>query len=255
MKIANNFDARKIASAKNKILFATAFVCIGLLLFWSASLRTFALKHPGIIGVLVAVAGEVYFDWKETIGKHARWKRFFMALLVVSLAYELYEAAETDKQAADAITLAGSANERAANTESNNAVLQGIVRELAHVYGQSSNALVEATNVLQQAKGQLVTVEAKLAEARAMIRPLKERLIDLLNEIDPRFMSVLRSGTTMFRVNMPENQYTRLKLLQSEPGSDAYLSSVRIADPTTTAVGPQGSIFELLIELNPTLAK
>ncbi|HWW00484.1 MAG TPA: hypothetical protein VNZ64_12365 [Candidatus Acidoferrum sp.] len=116
MKIVNNFDARKTASAQKRILFAIAFLCVLGAVLWP-SLRAFAIKHPGIIGVLVAVTGEVYFDWKEEIGKHARWKKFFMALLVVSLTYELYEASETDKEAADAIILAGKANERAAKNE------------------------------------------------------------------------------------------------------------------------------------------
>jgi hypothetical protein len=117
MKIANNFEPRKIASAKSKTLFAIAFVCVAAGLLLSPSFRVFAVKHPGIIGVLVAVTGEVYFDWKEEIGKHARWKKCFMALLVVSLSYELYEASETDKEAADAIKLAGKAIERAAIAE------------------------------------------------------------------------------------------------------------------------------------------
>jgi len=70
----------------------------------------FSARHPGIIAVLIAVAGEVACDWNETTGRRAKLKKFFMALLVVGLAYELVEAAKTDKDAADAI-------ERAANAE------------------------------------------------------------------------------------------------------------------------------------------
>jgi len=130
MRADNNFDARKIASTKNKILFAIAFVCVVALALWSPSLRVFAANHPGIIGVLVAVTGELYFDWKEERGKHARWKKFFMALLVVSLSYELYEAAETDKKAADAITLAVKANEHVEELRAENARLKLGVTDL-----------------------------------------------------------------------------------------------------------------------------
>jgi len=49
---------------------------------------------------------------------------------VVSLAYELYEASESDQKAADSIKLAGQANDRAANTESNNLVLRSNVMAL-----------------------------------------------------------------------------------------------------------------------------
>jgi hypothetical protein len=96
---------------KTKLLWLTAALCLFVLITWPPS-RAFAFKHPGLIGVLVAVTGEVYFDWKEEKGKHARWKKFFMGLLIVSLAYELYEASETDKEAAEAIKLAQQAKEQ-----------------------------------------------------------------------------------------------------------------------------------------------
>ena len=87
--------------------------------------------------MLIAVAGEVVCDWSETTGKRAWWKKFFMALLVIGLTYELVEASITDKEASEAIERsgiaeqkAGAANERAANTESNNLVLQAKVLEL-----------------------------------------------------------------------------------------------------------------------------
>jgi len=67
---------------------------------------------------------------EEESGRHSKWKKFFMALLVVSLAYELYEASESDQKAADSIKLAGQANDRAANTESNNLVLRSNVMAL-----------------------------------------------------------------------------------------------------------------------------
>src|SRR5271170_6650624 len=110
MKILKNFDAKKIAKAKNKILLAIVSILFLVLLFLSSAFREFVSKHPGLIGVLIAVSGEVYFDWKEESGRHAKWKKFFMALLVVSLAYELYEASESDQKAADSIKLAGQAN-------------------------------------------------------------------------------------------------------------------------------------------------
>lgn len=137
MKILKILDAKKIAKAKNKILLAIISILFFALLLWSLAFREFVSNHPGLIGVLIAVSGEVYFDWKKESGRDAKWKKFFMALLVVSLAYELYEASESDKKAADAIKLAGLANEsagksneRAANTESNNLALRTKVLEL-----------------------------------------------------------------------------------------------------------------------------
>jgi hypothetical protein len=114
-------------------------------------------KHPGLIGVLVAVSGEVYFDWKEEVGKKGRWKKFFMALLVVSLAYELYEASETDEEAANAIELAGKANERASTNELRVAELQ-------------SNNLVLATQLEKLKHPRIITVEQR------------EKFIEILSE-------------------------------------------------------------------------
>jgi hypothetical protein len=128
MKILKNFDAKKIAKAKNKILLAIVSVLFLILLVLFSAFREFVSKHPGLIGVLIAVSGEVYFDWKEESGRHAKWKKFFMALLVVSLAYELYEASESDQKAAESIELAGKANERAALVESNNVALEAEIQ-------------------------------------------------------------------------------------------------------------------------------
>src|ERR1700733_10364804 len=170
MKILKNFDAKKIAKAKNIILLAIISVFFLALLFFSSAFRAFVSQHPGLIGVLIAVSGEVYFDWKEQSGRHAKWKKFFMALLVVSLAYELYEASESDQKAADSIKLAGQANERAANTESNNLVLQTNVAslneaviKLAHQYDLSTNALAEANMRLADTKFELISVSNSLA--------------------------------------------------------------------------------------------
>jgi hypothetical protein len=117
LKILKNFDAKKIAKAKNKILFASGSVVFFVLLICSSAFREFVSNHPGLIAVLIGVSGEVYFDWKEERGEHARWKKLFMALLIVGLTYELYEASESDKKAADAIKVAGRANERASSNE------------------------------------------------------------------------------------------------------------------------------------------
>jgi hypothetical protein len=146
-----NFKIRKIAKIITIIIISVGFICLFAWLFCPASLRFFLLEHPGLMAVFIGVAGEVYFDWGEETGRHSRWKKFFMALLVVGLAYELFEASESDKKAATAIELAGKANEHAANTESDNWILQSNVFtlqksivELIHSYDISTNALAKA---------------------------------------------------------------------------------------------------------------
>ena len=120
-----------MVKATKVISFVVLFISFLVWLFCSPSLRFFLSEHPGLIAVFIGVSGEVYFDWREEKGAHSRWKKFFMALLVVGLAYELFEASESDKKAADAIKSAGQANERASSNEvqvaeltSNNIALQ-----------------------------------------------------------------------------------------------------------------------------------
>jgi hypothetical protein len=229
MKIARNFDARKIASAKNKTLFAMAFVCMVAGLFWSPSLREFAVKHPGIIGVLVAVTGEVYFDWIEEIGKHARWKKFFMALLVVSLSYELYEASETDKEAANAIKLAGNANERAANTESNNLVLRSNVSLLEKeavelkldVMPREFKDQDNAASRLRKFAGTKVAVitRSQEAECRDFVGQIKWVVFganwDLLTAPGERLPTVVSVGTVRGQIATKDPVLPEFKYLES----------------------------------------
>jgi hypothetical protein len=59
---------------------------------------TFVQKHPGIICVLIGVAGEIACDWKETTGKRAWLKKLFMVILVGGLSYELVEAVRADRE-------------------------------------------------------------------------------------------------------------------------------------------------------------
>ncbi len=120
----------------------------------SFSWLEFVIRHPGLLLVLLGVAGEVICDWKEMEGRLARAKRISAILLVVGLAIEFIEAANSDrevaalgKQAATAIERAGiaeqkagEANERAAITESNNLVLRSNVVALEQQMANSDRS-------------------------------------------------------------------------------------------------------------------
>jgi hypothetical protein len=97
----------------------------------------FVERHPGIVIVLIGVAGEVFCDWKTIEGKWAMARKAFAVLLVIGLAWELIEAGKSDAELAEAKRISGSAferaavaereasqaNERASETESNNLAL------------------------------------------------------------------------------------------------------------------------------------
>jgi len=57
----------------------------------------FSTRHPGISLVLLGVAGEVVFDWKEMKGRLAWAKRLSALVLIAGLILEFSEAAKTDK--------------------------------------------------------------------------------------------------------------------------------------------------------------
>jgi hypothetical protein len=97
----------------------------------------FAARHPGILLVLLGVAGEVIFDWKEMKGRLAWAKRFSAIVLIAGLVLEFAEAAKSDRDVSAAIERAGNAekeagqaNERAAIIESNNAALLMQIEQL-----------------------------------------------------------------------------------------------------------------------------
>ena len=97
----------------------------------------FAIRHPGLMLVLIGVAGEVACDWKEMAGRLAWAKKLSAMLLVIGLVVEFWESAKLDNEVADtkertaiAVKDASQANERAANTESNNLVLDKQLTEL-----------------------------------------------------------------------------------------------------------------------------
>jgi hypothetical protein len=73
----------------------------------------FATRHPGLLLVLLGVAGEVIFDWKEMKGKMAWAKRISAIVLISGLILEFYEAAKSDKVVAASIERAGNAEKAA----------------------------------------------------------------------------------------------------------------------------------------------
>lgn len=77
----------------------------------------FIVNHPGILLVIVGVAGEVICDWNRKKELRERLKKFFGIVLVIGLLWEIAEAVKSDKQVAAAKLLADEANERASTNE------------------------------------------------------------------------------------------------------------------------------------------
>jgi hypothetical protein len=68
--------------------------------FWSG-LGLFCKNHPGILLVVLGVAGEIICEWHKEKGKRGLLIKTFGLLLVVGLLLEIWEAVKSDKQVAE----------------------------------------------------------------------------------------------------------------------------------------------------------
>src|SRR5437016_12669955 len=65
-----------------------------------AGLETFCKNHPGILLVILGVAGEVICEWNKEKGIRGKLIKVFGFLLVAGLILELWEAVKADEQVA-----------------------------------------------------------------------------------------------------------------------------------------------------------
>jgi len=69
-----------------------------------SSICSFVRRHPGLLLVLIGVAGESILDWQDSHGTLGWVRRFFSLVLIARLIEEFYEASKSDKEVA-ALTL------------------------------------------------------------------------------------------------------------------------------------------------------
>jgi hypothetical protein len=61
----------------------------------------FCTNHPGILLVVIGVAGEILLEWGKEKGTRGKLIRFFGLVLVVGLLLEIWEAVKSDEQVAE----------------------------------------------------------------------------------------------------------------------------------------------------------
>jgi hypothetical protein len=187
-----------------------------LLSNWSVVCKL-AKEHPGLIGVLIAVAGEVFFDWREAKDKHARWKKFFMLLLVLSLAYELIEAREADRKTAEA-------NERSKQLESSNLVLRSNIEEL-----KKANLELEAQFAWRWCSPE------QGEKLQAILRQTPDEVVMLIVIGDPETLRFAKQLSALFKNSgwrVSENSKTYHNIVVSGifvPGETRAAKSIRAA--------------------------
>jgi hypothetical protein len=119
----------------------------------------FCSNHPGILLVLVGVAGEIVCGWKKSETKRETWEKFFGIMLIVGLVVEIWEAAGQDKEVAQLALKAGRAMERAAMANERASTNEAFAKQLE----------IQVINT----KTELATAQRQLAESLEKRDPAK----------------------------------------------------------------------------------
>jgi hypothetical protein len=219
----------------------------------------FSTRHPGILLVLLGVAGEVIFDWKEMKGRLAWAKRLSALVLIAGLILEFSEAAKSDKDVSVAIVRAGNAekeagqaNERAAKFDadrvmlekqaeqirSTNLVLQTKLLELdarTHdrtISPETRRMMLQALADAQIHKGS-VTVAAFQSDREAVT--FGKKITDLLNEAgcNATFNATVTMNAT----------YTGLVFLVKDPSKRPPFADVILSVFKSNSIEAGGWLF------------
>jgi hypothetical protein len=149
-------------------------------------------RHPGLLLVLIGVAGEIIFDWKEMgHGRLAYGKRISAILLVIGLTMEFWEAAKSDKEIA-AINLQATQAEKKADEAKEQAAKFDLARaeiEKELEQSQSNNLQLKIELDLakqfagdaQIASQQAKEIEAKMPKARRLTDDQKMQLLRVVD--------------------------------------------------------------------------
>ncbi|MGH7976520.1 MAG: hypothetical protein ACREC8_07650 [Limisphaerales bacterium] len=137
-------------------------------------------RHPGLLLVLIGVAGEIICDWKEIgTGRLARAKKISAILLVIGLMMEFWEAAKSDEEIARLTVQAADSNLEAKLAETN----------AAASYKTAAAALREAAQSNERAAkfdSDRVMVEKEAEEIRATNFVLQAKVLKLEGSLSPR---------------------------------------------------------------------
>jgi hypothetical protein len=217
-------------------LIALDFVLLPSFWFWVS------LEFSAAVLVAYGCVGEWYLHHhpagRKKVEKEAHHKQESRYILSVALGVtmELFLLGHSIREGIKLEDKVSEANKRTAKAELAIAALNKSTIELAHQYDLSTNALAEANSRL------------------SAIRPLKDRIIQLLNEMDPKMLPALQSGKTSFEEQIPVHLHSRLASIAAEPGSGGYISSIKV-DPTLIIVSGAGQVFKITLELSPALLK
>lgn len=176
---------------------------------------------------------------KKEKDEHHALESKFIGLVVIGVTMELFCLGHSINEGVKLENSVSQANKQVEDTKSNLLVLSKATLELAHRYDLSTNALAEAN--------------ARLAS----IRPIKQRLIALLERISPLIVpSLHKNGITQFHGYVSEYDIAELRSINNEPDGAKYIKSISIdAGINVNMGGIAGESQYVICELQPELAK
>lgn len=178
----------------------------------------FATRHPGILLVLLGVAGEIIFDWKDMKGRLAWAKRISALVLIAGLILEFSEAAKSDKDVAASIERAGNAEKEAedagllaAKIGITNAQLSMRVEDLRSNNLVVDKRLTDEANAAHKAAGE-ANVRAALIESNNYALSLTVEGLHSNNLLTERQVEELRKQNLQLETRMINGLYARTYL-------------------------------------------
>jgi hypothetical protein len=117
-----------------------------------SGLALFCKNHPGILLVIIGVAGEIVCEWDKEKGTRGRLIRLFGLLLVIGLLLEIWEAVKADEQVA--------------HLTQTNLVLQSNVLVLKTAFAVVEKDAALAKQSAEESKGQTALVKYELEKTR-----------------------------------------------------------------------------------------
>jgi hypothetical protein len=167
----------------------------------------FLMRHPGILLVIIAVAGEVACEWNRERNLVERLKKFFGVLLVVGLILEMAEASKSDVHVAEAEKEVAALQLEVEQTSNNVAQVN---EQIASAKTQAADALKDAAQANERAAkfdADRALVEKEAEQIRSTNLELQAEIVQLNSKIQPRTLVGQQENTfTNFLRSYPKGR-------------------------------------------------
>ena len=118
---------------------------------------------------------------------------------------------------------------------------------LAVVFGTRASHLNKA-----ESDEQKQTIEQ--LEQATRVKPINERLVDFLSELDPKIIPALKNGSTKFHGALPQRKVHELENLYDDADAGTYIS-LTINPNNNVIIDGKDNPVEIVFVINPDILK